>query len=211
VPICEKIHIDGASLAYYEDSFSRLQELVPPVYVLHLTCDNGESSEKIRVYISAMNEPLDANIVSPNDDAIFDANATITFTGSVQGGTPPYTYQWSSDVDGLLSTSIGFATSSLTTRRLTDTDSDEIIPHTIAFAVTDSKGFESKEFIQVTIKEGQCDFNDDGVTDFLDIASLFDAWLDEIGEGLYDDRLDLNNDWIIDLQDLAHCAGEWRP
>jgi hypothetical protein len=210
LPVCERIEVDKVTLGYYEDSFSKLQELVPPVYVLDLTCDHGESSEKTRVYMSAMNEPLDANIISPNDDAIFDTNVPITFTGSVQGGTPPYSYEWSSDVEGVLSTSAGFTTSSLDTRRLSDPDSDELIPHTITFAVIDRKGFESKEFIQVTIKEGQCDFNDDSVTNFLDIAALFDAWLDTIGKGRYDDKLDLNNDEIINLEDLSYCAGEWH-
>ncbi|MFA5783967.1 MAG: DUF6345 domain-containing protein, partial [Phycisphaerae bacterium] len=209
IPICETIKIDKVSLGYYEDNFYTHQEWIPPVYILDLTCDYQEYSEKTRVYISAMNEPLDAEISSPSDANVFDVNESIIFTGTVQGGTPPYTYKWESDFDGVLSTSASFSTSELSLRRLGYPNICETLPHTISFTVVDSYGFESTEQIKVTIYQGCSDFNNDGEVTFEDFAELAAGWMAEQGETGYFDELDINNDLTIDIEDLAYIAVEW--
>lgn len=65
------------------------------------------------VHIIVDTPPLTVDINSPASDLYYEPNDIIFFTANAQGGEKPYTYQWSSNIDGALSDSNSFSTSEL--------------------------------------------------------------------------------------------------
>jgi len=53
-------------------------------------------------------EKLTASITSPGSGQILTGNKEISFDAVVKGGKEPRTYSWSSNIDGVLSTSSSF-------------------------------------------------------------------------------------------------------
>lgn len=70
---------------------------------------------------------LTVSITSPSAGQIFLQGASITFTGSAIGGVPPYTYTWTSNIDGVIGNTLTFNKNDLS-----------VGVHTITFQVTDS-------------------------------------------------------------------------
>lgn len=87
-------------------------------------------------------------ITTPNHGISMMPGASITFDCSVSLGTAPYTYQWASDFDGVLSTSKSFTTISLTEV----TKKDYPVPHAISVRVIDAEGRGASDCIAVTIE-----------------------------------------------------------
>lgn len=56
----------------------------------------------------AVTEPLSAKIISPRPGDILPRNKEAKFTSIVEGGKEPYTYSWTSNRDGVLSTDQSF-------------------------------------------------------------------------------------------------------
>ena len=52
-------------------------------------------------------------ITGPTDGAVYDPNELISFSAAATGGTPPYTFEWESDIDGVLGNGETFQTSTL--------------------------------------------------------------------------------------------------
>ncbi len=105
---------------------------------------------------------FDATILDPEVEIITPSGAfvalpgeSITFDCSVKWGTPPYTYEWSSDFDGVLSTSKSFSTSFLSEVIKKDTH----VPHAIAIRVRDAEDRGCSDCVSITIEPG--DFNPD--------------------------------------------------
>jgi hypothetical protein len=80
---------------------------------------------------SAKVETLSVAIASPDSGAIITGDKDIKFESAVKGGNKPYTYQWSSNLDGILSTERSF------TRRSSQMQKGE---HYIILKVTDASG-----------------------------------------------------------------------
>ena len=53
-------------------------------------------------------EKLTATITSPGSGEILKGSSEINFEATVKGGKGPFTYRWSSNIDGVLSTSSSF-------------------------------------------------------------------------------------------------------
>ncbi|MBN1392579.1 MAG: hypothetical protein JW947_07230, partial [Sedimentisphaerales bacterium] len=206
---CTKVEIDNVSIGYYEDDFVTQQDVITPVYILDLTCLDNESSQTAQVYMSAMTEPLNITIDDPCTPISINLNDDVNFACTAQGGTSPYSYRWSSDVDGLLSTEASFTASTLSARHLVDSCVCEKLPHSISVTVTDSYGLTATEFVDVTVWTPCSDFNGDGIVNFDDFADLASAWLAGAGEANYDAKADLFTDNIININDLCVLTNEW--
>jgi hypothetical protein len=57
---------------------------------------------------TAGTEKLVVTVVSPHAGDILQGNNEVDFDASVKGGKEPYAYSWSSNIDGVLSTSRAF-------------------------------------------------------------------------------------------------------
>ncbi len=87
-------------------------------------------------------------ITTPTHGITMTPGTSITFDCTVIYGTPPYTYQWYSDFDGVLSTSKSFATVSLSEV----TKKEFHVPHAISILVRDAEGRGARDCIAVTIE-----------------------------------------------------------
>jgi len=94
----------------------------------------------------AISPPLEVNISSPDEDAEVGFNRSVSFTGSAIGGTSPYTYQWYSDVDGLLGTGPSISAVLSGSQR-----ENQIMSHIITLRATDNDGIVGTRGIPVTV------------------------------------------------------------
>ncbi len=72
---------------------------------------------------------------------------SLTFDCEVEYGTPPYTYEWHSDFDDVLSTASTFSISTLSEPLKIDV----VVPHAVTVVVCDSEGRRDSDVIAVTI------------------------------------------------------------
>ena len=153
---------------------------------------------------------MDIDIQSPIPDMQVNYGDPVVFAGTVlSGGTAPFTYRWESDVNGLLSTDYEFTTSSLLVNSQSSEGICESLPHTISFTVTDDYGFETTEYINVTV-EGLCsDFDRDGDVDFEDFAEFALSWLVEPGQAEYNEKTDFDKNNMTNTSDLYIFSEEW--
>jgi hypothetical protein len=80
---------------------------------------------------SAKVEPLSVSITSPDSGSTITGDKDIKFESAVKGGNKPYVYEWSSNLDGILSTESSFS------RRSSQMQNGE---HYIILRVTDASG-----------------------------------------------------------------------
>jgi len=117
---------------------------------------------------------LAANITAPADDSNEWYGEPVTLQGTASGGVPPYSYSWSSDVDGVLGTGSTLAVSDLSVHRV----GSSVEPHTITLTVEDSNTPADIDTDQIDLTiffKG--DFEPDGDVDFDDYAVFADDWL----------------------------------
>jgi len=95
----------------------------------------------------------EVEIITPTSGISMMPGTSITFDCNVQLGTPPYTYEWGSDFDGVLSTSKTFSTQTLSEL----SKSGIPIPHAISVRVRDAENRGTSDCIAVTIET--VDFN----------------------------------------------------
>lgn len=124
--------------------------LLYPVYEIEIL--TGEDEEGIAVHtflvIDATLLDPQVEITTPSHGLSVMPGTSITFDCSVTFGTPPYTYQWGSDFDGVLSTSKTFTTVSLSEV----TKKGYPVPHAISVRVRDAEGRGCSDCIAVTIE-----------------------------------------------------------
>lgn len=134
IPDCSLIEIKNVYLAYYEQDFSTPQSVLYPVYVLDMRCFNDNSSFWVTGYLPALTAPVEASISSPADGSEVEYDTTVHLEGSAAGGQSPYSYEWYSDIDGLL------ASGSSTDVVLSGSQkSGEVRSHTITLRATDQQ------------------------------------------------------------------------
>ena len=148
MPPCNTININKVSLGYYEDDYVTPQTTILPVYVLDCTCEDDTGTFGTQIYLPALSAPLGVTITHPNEEErVVDYGHDVTFDCDVTGGKAPYTYQWSSDRDGLLG-----GAKTITTNALTVNQRDlEPTVHVVTVTVTDADGWKSSSQVQVLV------------------------------------------------------------
>jgi hypothetical protein len=86
-------------------------------------------------------------ITNPSSSITVTPGTSVTFDCTVSLGTPPYTYEWKSDFDGVLSTASTFSTSTLTEVLKKGVN----VPHAIAVSVWDAEDRWLSDVVAVTI------------------------------------------------------------
>ncbi|MEM4347935.1 MAG: hypothetical protein QW802_05050, partial [Candidatus Altiarchaeota archaeon] len=94
-------------------------------------CDKGECKEKV---------DLTASITSPKEGSLFQEREVILFKSKVYGGKQPYKYEWSSNLDNILSDSDSFTTDKLSPGK-----------HTVTLKVTDALNSISLVDVHITV------------------------------------------------------------
>ena len=118
-----------------------------------------------------------AAIDSPEDGSTVYYGEPVTFTGSASYGSPPYTYEQESDVDGYLGSGSSIVVSDLNVYKVGDT----VQPHTITLTVEDdNSGVDTAQTELTVLFKG--DFEPDGNVDLNDYATLASNWYVEFTE-----------------------------
>lgn len=139
-------------LVYTTDDDLENTKLLYPVWEIEYIepADDTELAIHNFVQIDATIFDPEVEIVTPSGAYVALPGETITFDCNVEWGTPPYTYEWSSDFDGVLSTSKSFSTSFLSEVIKKDTH----VPHCIAIRVRDAEDRGCSDSVAVTIEPG---------------------------------------------------------
>lgn len=85
---------------------------------------------------------LEVSITSPTTGSVLSGDEAVEFNGEVEGGKRPYSYRWSSPLDGTLSTERSFAMSPSEMRKG---------GYVVILTVTDGSGASSQASITVTV------------------------------------------------------------
>ncbi len=104
-------------------------------------CSDKSEDEKASPSDEEISE-LKVSITSPATGSILSGDKAVKFDGDVTGGKKPYSYRWSSSLDGTLSTEESFAKppSEMSKGR-----------YTIILTVTDEAGTSGQASITVTV------------------------------------------------------------
>jgi hypothetical protein len=101
------------------------------------------------VYVPASIEylPPEVTILSPLDGSMQSSLEPIYFEGKITGGTPPYTLQWSSSEDGILSDQKIFMANLSTAFR-----EGAFNPNNVSLTVTDANGLSATDNVSLMVK-----------------------------------------------------------
>ena len=137
------------SLVYDTGEEDSNNDLLVPVYDITFEEAGGEGIN-FNLKIDATEfDPL-VEITQPSDSITMQPGVPITFDCNVIFGTPPYAYQWYSNIDGVLSQST--TTSSFTTSTLSEAIKSNIpYAHSISVLVRDSEDRFCRDEIAVKI------------------------------------------------------------
>lgn len=124
--------------------------LLYPMWEVEIIEDGSEELPGIHniVYLDSTLFNPRVEITAPSHGISMMPGTSITFDCSVTFGTPPYTYQWGSDFDGVLSTGKSFTTVSLSEV----TKKGYPVPHAISVRVRDAEDRGASDCIAVTIE-----------------------------------------------------------
>jgi hypothetical protein len=162
------------TLAYYEQPSAQGQSQLIPVWVfvadLYAPYFEGELSypapatagqlaaaadvlvvSDANIYVPAATDgsaTLQASITSPAPDTTVLLGQGVGLEGTASGGLAPYTFQWSSSVDGALGTGATVAVPGLAA----DLRSGSAPPNVIMLRVTDANGVEASASVDVTVQ-----------------------------------------------------------
>lgn len=95
-----------------------------------------------RAQASPNEEPLSIAITSPRPGDILTGDKEFDFASSVKGGKEPYTYSWTSNIDGPLSSEESF--------RLNDSELSKG-EHNLILKVTDSSGNSAQSTVLIRV------------------------------------------------------------
>ena len=89
----------------------------------------------------------DAVILSPEPDATIGLGQAVDLSGSASGGTGPYEYLWTSNVDGVLGSGPTVAGVILHA----DVRGSELLPNVVTLQVTDANGLQATATVEVNV------------------------------------------------------------
>jgi hypothetical protein len=176
---------------YYEYSSHRQQTELIPCWMFEVDYYlDDELVLTANTFIPAAQSymPPVVEITTPASTT-FNHGDTVNFDCQVVAGlgTPPYSYDWESSVDGALSTQKAFQTNQLSVRCPDESLDCTPQPHVITVTVTDAKGFQATDTIQITVN-GPCDecadpsdLDHSGTVDMVDLAHWANRYLTQIG------------------------------
>ncbi|MHA1125323.1 MAG: DUF6345 domain-containing protein [Candidatus Heimdallarchaeota archaeon] len=136
-------------LVYYAAEVGEIQNYIYPGYECEITQTLANSDEEYTsvYFLSATPFNPKATITSPSNGKAFPVGDSIEFKSNITGGNGPYTYQWESDIDGIIGTGESFSIDSLTV-----VTKDNIAGyHTIFLIITDANGLTASDAITVEI------------------------------------------------------------
>jgi hypothetical protein len=154
------------TLGYYEIALSQHQSQLIPVWIFvadlyvetPVTSASGTWApaqeslvvEDAFVYVPAASDPdtlPEATILSPTAGLHIKDGAKVNLSGSASGGTPPYTYLWSSSVDGDLGS--GAMVNNVVLHA--DPRGSDLYPNTIILTVIDDNGLMASASVDVAV------------------------------------------------------------
>jgi hypothetical protein len=144
------ITVRGADLAYFERGAFDMQPTVGPVYYLDvdLSDERGKRvTEPGRIYMTADVPSLVGTIVKPSDGAMIPFGDPVDFDGQISGGTPPYSYAWTTSVEGLISNQLSFTAPQLEPTSKQGGSG----PITVELTVTDANGYSASAQISINL------------------------------------------------------------
>ena len=142
-------------LVYTTDDDDDNNNLLYPVWEIETLEPPDEEGIEIHTIVmidATLFKPV-VTIVTPSAGISAMPGTSITFDCTVAFGTPPYTYQWGSDFDGVLSTSKSFSIMTLSEVLKKDVH----VPHAISVRVRDAEDRGTSDCVAVTIEP--VDFN----------------------------------------------------
>jgi hypothetical protein len=129
-----------AALGYYEMPYIVEQTELIPVWIFNAFF-YGPAMEllagdvPVNVPAAVQYLPPEVSITSPVPGGVFIPGTPIPFDGIVTGGKPPYTFKWSSSVDGILGNM-----QAIIAELTGAVKAGEVITHAIELEVTDANG-----------------------------------------------------------------------
>ena len=121
--------------------------------ILRVT-DNCGRTNTTSVTVIVNPASISVTIKSPLNDIAFAHGDPVAFNCQVTGGTPPYSYIWESDKDGIIGNSQSFSKSDLTN------STDTITTHLITLTVTDSMAQTATDSVVIHIPPDSWDWRD---------------------------------------------------
>ncbi len=123
---------------------------VPPTVTLESPTVLGLVVSDAFIYVPAAADPTTlpvAAITEPTAGLVIAAGQTVDLSGMASGGTPPYSYQWTSSRDGILGNG-----DTLTNVPLTgDVHSSHLAPNQITLEVIDANGLQASATVDVLV------------------------------------------------------------
>ncbi len=151
----EEVQVRDAGIGYFEQGLLSQQTFMGPVYYMDVDLtgpdpreEGGRLTVPARLYMASDSLPVHGQILAPGDGDSFEYGTQVAFRGGATNGSPPYQYEWHSDIHGLLSNQQNFST-------------DELLPGfrapgvpapiSIELRVTDALGYTSTDQIAINI------------------------------------------------------------
>jgi hypothetical protein len=149
--VADYITYTAAILGYYEMPYLQHQNELIPVWEFTANFYSGGNllAENVPVYVPAASQylPPQVAILNPADGSTFVAGKPISFEGSITGGTPPYTIEWTSSSNGYMGNTINIVSG-----LGSEIKGSEVYMPTVSFQVTDANGLTSTATIALVIK-----------------------------------------------------------
>lgn len=149
--VADYVTYTASTLGYYEMPYITKQTELIPVWIFNANFYSGNAllAGDVPVYVPAAIEylPPQVSITEPTSGSLFSPFEPITFKSTVVGGTPLYSWAWSSSVDGPLGN-----TDVIEARLSPSTKGNEVFYHSIEIQVTDANGLIGTDTVMVKIK-----------------------------------------------------------
>ena len=150
-PMADIITHTVPTLGYYEMPYLAEQDDLIPAWEFRswFYSDGSLIAGDYPVYLPAASDylPPTVDVLNPADGSTFWAGEPISFEGSITGGAPPYTIQWTSSSDGFLGDTLNIIASLGSEIR-----SSTVFNPTVTLQVTDANGLTSTATISLAIK-----------------------------------------------------------